>query len=60
MLLVERSILKPVSLLELSVQVRFIWELEVVDAANPLGAVGRLSGVQISAAANVAELPAPL
>ena len=40
--LAERSILKPVSMLELSVQVRSICELEEATAARPLGSAGML------------------
>jgi hypothetical protein len=38
--LVERSTLKPVSLVALSAQVRLTWVLDTTAAARPLGASG--------------------
>jgi hypothetical protein len=40
---VERSILKPSSLVELSVQFRFIWLVEKVEATRLVGAAGALA-----------------
>ena len=47
--LVERSTLKPVSLVALSVHVRLIWVLDVAMAVSPVGSAG--SGASVVALA---------
>jgi hypothetical protein len=54
---VERSILKPVSLLELSSHVRSICEVDEALAANPEGAAGRTI---VAAVLLYPESPPPL
>jgi hypothetical protein len=41
----QRSMLNPVSLLELSIQLRLIWLADTDVAFNPLGATGGKAGV---------------
>jgi len=41
----DRSTLKPVSLLDVSVQLRLIWELPAAEASKPLGADGTSGNV---------------
>jgi hypothetical protein len=57
----QRSILNPVSLLELSVHARLIWLPEIAAAVNPLGAAGsKAVGVVVLATFEYPESPPEL
>ena len=53
----QRSILKPLSSVELSAQLRLIWVEEAVVAVSPLGAAGGVGSVVALAVFEYAESP---
>ena len=56
----ERSITNAVSLLELSLQARLIWLVDIAEAVRLLGAAGRAAEVVALATLEYAELPTVL